>query len=118
MLETVENIVKNTMITCNDTCNELCNEGINTPIICNDSNIKKLEKSDWWYLVQTLESWGVFKPRAIIKKDPLAAWKCMNLAKDNQAKSKGAYFMSCFKRELAKNDARNFIKELESRLGA
>lgn len=109
---------KTTMITCNDYGNELCNEGINTPIICNDSKLKRLDKSEWWYLVQTLESWGVFKPRAVIKKDPIAAWKCMNLAKDNYAKSKGAYFMICFKKELAKAEGRALINRLESRLGA
>ena len=89
------------MITCNDYGMKSCNEVIHTSI-CNDSKIKRLDKSEWWYLVQTLESWGVFKPRAVIKKDPIAAWKCMNLAKDNYAKSKGAYFTTCFRRECFK----------------
>ena len=99
------------MITCNDPCNDLCNEGINTPIICNDSNVKKLEKSDWWYLVNTLESWGVYKPKAIVKKNPAAAWKCMNLCKDRQVRHKGSYFTVCFRRELA-------LAEMRMRLGA
>ena len=108
---------KTAMITCNDTCYESCNEVIHTTI-CNDSKVKRLDKNDWWYLVQTLEEWGVFKPRAIVKKNPQAAWKCMNLAKDNYAKSKGAYFMMCFKKELAKADAKALINRLESKLGA
>lgn len=90
------------MITCNEQDMTLCNEGINTPIICNDSKVQKLDKNDWWYLVNQLEEWGVYKPRAIIKKNPQAAWLCMNLAKDNYARNKGAYFMMCFKKELAK----------------
>lgn len=112
MFETVETIAKRTMITCNDTiCNELCNEDINTHSICNDSKVKRLDKNDWWYLVQTLESWGVFKPRAIVKKNPLAAWKVMNLCKDKQVRHKGSYFTVCFRRELA-------LAELKERLGA
>ena len=120
-METFGNIAKNTMITCNDTiCNELCNEGINTPSICNDSHqvshqptskITRLDKNDWYYLVQTLESWGVFKPRAIVKKNPLAAWKCMNLCKDKNVRHKGSYFTVCFRRELA-------LAEMREKLGA
>lgn len=106
----MENNDKNAMITCDDSCNEpLCNEGINTPIICNDSI--RLDKTDWWYLVQTLESWGVFKPRAIVKKNPAAAWKVMNLCKDRQVRHKGSYFTVCFRRELA-------LAEMRARLGA
>lgn len=97
---------QNAMITCNE---GLCNEGINTPIICNDSI--RLDKTDWWYLVQTLESWGVFKPRAIVKKNPAAAWKVMNLCKDRQVRQKGSYFTVCFRRELA-------LAEMRARLGA
>ena len=101
---------KNAMITCNDYVMKSCNESIHTPI-CNDSKVQKLDKNDWWYLVNQLEDWGVYKPRAIVKKNPQAAWLCMNLAKDNYAKSKGAYFMICFKRELIK-------AELKQRLSA
>lgn len=99
---------QNAMITCNE---GLCNEGINTHSICNDSNVTRLDKNDWWYLVQTLESWGVFKPRAIVKKNPLAAWKCMNLCKDKQVRHKGSYFTVCFRRELA-------LAEMKERIGA
>lgn len=109
MLKPFEN---STMIPCNDGhVMSTCNEGINTPIICNDSNVKRLDKNDWWYLVDTLESWGVFKPRAIVKKNPAAAWKCMNLCKDRQVRHKGSYFTVCFRRELA-------LAELRERLGA
>lgn len=113
----MENTNNSAIITCNEHEMTSCNEVIHS-LICNDSNIKKLEKSDWWYLVNQLEEWGVYKPRAIVKKNPVAAWKCMNLAKDNYAKSKGAYFMICFKKELAKADAKALINRLESRLGA
>ena len=101
-----KNDAQNAMITCDESS---CNEGINTPIICNDSI--RLDKTDWWYLVQTLESWGVFKPRAIVKKNPAAAWKCMNLCKDRQVRQKGSYFTVCFRRELA-------LAEMRARLGA
>lgn len=105
-----KNTDKNAMITCNDSCNESsCNEGINTHSICNDSI--RLDKNEWWYLVNTLESWGVFKPRAIVKKNPAAAWKCMNLCKDRQVRHKGSYFTVCFRRELA-------LAEMKERLGA
>lgn len=70
--------------------NDLCNEG-NNPLICNDS--KKLEKSDWWYLVQTLEKWHVFKPRAIITKyGAFNCWEAMQLTKENRPRVPGAYF--------------------------
>ncbi len=105
----MEKTDKNAMITCNDSCDDLCNEGINTPIICNDSG--KLDKADWWYLVSTLEKWGVYKPRAIVKKNPYAAWHCMNLCKDRQVRHKGSYFTVCFRRELA-------LSEMRERLGA
>ena len=108
----MENDTKTAMITCNEHGMTTCNEVLHTSI-CND-RVKRLDKNDWWYLVNQLEQWGVYKPRAIVKKNPAAAWKCMNLAKDNYAKSKGAYFMICFKKELAKD----FVKQLENRLGA
>lgn len=112
----MENTNKTAMITCNEHDMTLCNEGINTHSICNDS--ARLSKDEWWYLVNTLEAWGVFKPRAIVKKNPAAAWKVMCLCKDSNVIKPGPYFTTCFKRELAKNDARNFIKELEKRIGA
>lgn len=104
----MENTDKTTMISCNE---GLCNEGINTPSICNDSKVTRLSKDEWWYLVNTLETWGVFKPRAIIKKNPAAAWKVMNLCKDKQVRHKGSYFTVCFRRELA-------LAEMRERLGA
>lgn len=107
----MENNDKNAMITCNEHDMTTCNEGINTHSICNDSKVTRLSKDEWWYLVNTLESWGVFKPRAIVKKNPAAAWKCMNLCKDRQVRHKGSYFTVCFRRELA-------FKEMKSKLGA
>ena len=88
-----KNTQKDTIITCND--DKPSNDYVmreNTLSICNDSN-KQLVKSDWWYLVQTLESWNVFKPRAIIKKyGALNCWEAMLRTKENYPKCKGAYF--------------------------
>lgn len=102
---------QNTMITCNEHVMSTCNEGINTHSICNDSKVTRLSKDEWWFLVNTLESWGVFKPRAIVKKNPAAAWKVMCLCKDPQVKVKGSYFTVCFRRELA-------LAEMRERIGA
>lgn len=85
-------------------CNEnTCNEGINTPSsihVMSDSDY--LNKSDWQYLVKTLESWRVFAPRAVVKKNPRLAWHIMTLCKDASVRVPGAYFTTCFKRELFK----------------
>ena len=108
----MENTNKNAMITCNDNhVMSTCNEGINTHSICNDSKVTRLDKNDWYYLVNTLELWGVFKPRAIVKKNPLAVWKVMNLCKDKKVMHKGSYFTVCFRRELA-------LAEMKERIGA
>ena len=103
-------------------CNEPCYEGINTPIICNDSVIpdgqnNRLSKSDWWYLVNQLTEWRVFNPRAVIKKNPAAAWRVMNLCKDNCVRVPGAYFTACFRKELEKDKLLSFQKTLEKRMG-
>lgn len=91
---------------------ELYHEGNNT-LICHDScheeEPQQLEKSDWWYLVNQLEQWRVYNPRAIVKKNPAAAWKVMCLCKDPNVRVKGAYFTTCFRREC-------FKAELKSRL--
>lgn len=99
------------------TCNELCHEGINTPIICHDSSENRLSKSDWWYLVNQLTEWRVFNPRAIVKKNPVAAWRVMNLCKDNCVRVPGAYFTACFRKELEKDKLLSFQKTLEKRMG-
>ena len=72
---------------------------------------KLLSKSDWWYLVNQLEQWRVFSPRAVVKKNPVIAWRVMNLCKDPQVRVKGAYLTTCFRREC-------FKAELKERLGA
>jgi hypothetical protein len=110
----MENTNKNAMITCNELCNQSCNEGINTLSTCNDS--ARLSKDEWWFLVNTLESWGVFKPRAIVKKNPAAAWKVMCLCKDANVINPGSYFTTCFRNELTKIEAANFINSLEQRI--
>ena len=87
-------------MTCNDT---LCHDSNNTTICyesCHEKN--QLSKEDWWYLVETLTSWRVFAPRAVIKKNPQLAWRIMNICKDPSVRVKGAYFTTCFKRELYK----------------
>lgn len=96
------------------TCYEIGHEGINTHVICHDSNEtpqNRISKDEWYYLVDTLESWRVFNPRAVVKKDPVAAWKCMNLCKDKNVRVKGAYFTACLRTELAK-------KEFKKKIGA
>lgn len=111
-------------------CHDICHDGINNPIICHDSNEmyeknvqlkeeeNRLNKSDWYYLVQTLESWRVFNPRAIVKKNPAAAWRCMNICKDRNVRVPGAYFTACFRTELAKEKAhQNFVNLLEKKCG-
>lgn len=83
---------------------ELCHE-VNNSLTCNDhvmSEPVQLKKSDWWYLVNTLTEWRVYNARAVVKKNPILAWKIMNLCKDPNVRVKGAYFTTCFKRELAK----------------
>ena len=92
------------MISCHDTCNDLCHESIHS-LTCHDSEQKeqkiktkkaeqaKLSKSDWWYLVQQLEQWRVFNPRAIITKyGPFNAWEAMVRTKENSPRVPGAYF--------------------------
>lgn len=88
---------------------ELCHEGINTHSICHDSK-DRLSKDEWWYLVNTLDSWRVFNPRAVIKKHPTLAWKCMTLCKDNNVRIPGAYFTRCFKNELFKLEIKQELK--------
>lgn len=130
---------------CHDTCYDVCHEGINTHVICHDSEVSektgkfknqlttncsqpvtdcheldggRLSKDEWWFLVDTLESWRVFNPRAIVKKNPAAAWRCMNLCKDRNVRVKGAYFTACFRTELAKQKAhQNFVNLLEKKCG-
>lgn len=128
---------------CHEHDHELCHEGINTHSICHDSGIlykqslvsecvandseceisdsnerkefqdNRLSKDEWWYLVNTLDSWRVFNPRAVIKKNPVLAWHCMNLCKDNNVRVPGAYFTRCFKNELFKLEIK---KELKNKL--
>ena len=84
---------------------ELCHEGINT-LICHDHDMSskpnQLDKSEWWYLVNTLTEWRVYNARAVVKRNPRLAWKVMNLCKDKRVRVKGAYFTTCFRRELSK----------------
>ena len=89
---------------------DVCHEGNNTSlkVSCHEG---QLSKSDWWYLVNQLEQWRVFNPRSVIKKNPIIAWRVMNLCKDPQVRIKGAYFTTCFKREC-------FKAELKEKIGA
>lgn len=84
-------------------------------LTCHDSNNKnRISKDEWLFLVETLDKWHVFNPRAVVKKNPAAAWRCMNLCKDRQVRVPGAYFTACFRTELAKAE---FKRELKKRLG-
>ena len=97
---------------------DISHEGINTHVICHDSKEEKenrISKEDWQYLVDTLEDWRVYNPRAVVKKNPAAAWRCMNICKDRQVRVKGAYFTACFRTELARAE---FKRELKKRIGA
>lgn len=91
------------MKSCHDTCNDLCHESIHS-LTCHDSKREtkkvieakpeaKLSKNDWWYLVNQLEQWRVFNPRAIITKyGPFNAWEAMIRTKENSPRVPGAYF--------------------------
>ena len=92
----------NHVMICHDTCHDTCHE-VNNILTCHDSS-NRLNKTDWQYLVDTLDKWRVFNPRAIVKKNPQAAWKCMNLCKDKGVRVPGAYFTACFRTELAKEE--------------
>lgn len=106
-------------------CHDICHDGINTSITCHDSEqvtdqvsdqVKnRISKDEWYFLVNTLTQWRVFNPRAIVKKNPIAAWKCMNLCKDKNVRVPGAYFTACFRTELARAE---FREELKKRIGA
>lgn len=89
---------KGNLPSCHDheSCHDTCNEGINT-LSCHDhvmfSKEKKLSLSDYNYLVNQLESWRVFAPRAVIKRyGALNAWEAMIRTKDFKARVPGAYF--------------------------
>lgn len=69
----------------------ICHEG-NIPSICYDRQ-RQLSKADWWYLVETLEKWHVYCPRAIITKyGALNCWEAMVRTKENRPRIAGAYF--------------------------
>ena len=84
-------------------------------LTCHDSKKEnRISKEEWNYLVDTLTKWRVYSPRAVVKKNPAAAWRCMNLCKDKGVRVPGAYFTACFRTELAKA---NFVSALEKRCG-
>lgn len=84
--------------TCHDNNSTTCNHDMSDF----SKNLEMLSKTDWWYLVNTLESWRVFNPRSVVKRNPQLAWRIMNICKDSSVRVKGAYFTTCFKRELFK----------------
>lgn len=79
---------------------DVCHEGNTSLMVSCHEN--ELSKSDWWYLVNQLEQWRVFNPRSVIKRNPVIAWRVMNLCKDPNVRIKGAYFTTCFRRECFK----------------
>lgn len=101
-----DNQHEHVMKSCHDSDHDsVCHESIHS-LICHDSEEKqtkktetknadqaKLSKSDWWYLVNQLEQWRVFNPRAIITKyGPFNAWEAMVRTKENHPRIPGAYF--------------------------
>lgn len=89
-------------ISCHEICHDsLCHESINS-LICHDSALtktevlkkqEKLSKDDWWYLVEVLEKWRVYNPRAIITKyGAMNCWEAMIRTKENRPRVHGAYF--------------------------
>lgn len=77
-----------------------------------------LTKDDWFYLVNTLENWRVYAPRAVVKKNPVLAWRVMNLCKDPAVRVKGAYFTACFRRGLMQEARQKQLDALKIKLGA
>lgn len=76
---------------CNDNVMNTCNDS-NVSLICYDRN-KRIEKSEWWYLVEVLEKWHVYSPRAIISKyGAMNCWQAMLKTKENRPRNAGAYF--------------------------
>lgn len=96
-----------------DICHDTCNDNIHTTCIHDMSN-RQLSKTDWWYLVNQLTEWRVFAPRAVVKKNPQLAWRIMNICKDPNIRVKGAYFTTCFKRELYKIENAQKIEKMRS----
>lgn len=71
------------------------------------SNQEMISKNDYHYLVQVLEGWRVFYPKAQIKKyGAKNCWIAMQRVKSSNARTPGAYFTIT---------VRNLIKEERSR---
>lgn len=67
-----------------------CHDINHNMVSCHDH---ELAKSDWNYLVNVLETWGVFAPRAVIKKyGGNVCWDAMIKVKDYRPRIPGAYF--------------------------
>ena len=79
-----------------------------------DVNNSKLSKAEWYYLTRILDSWRVYNPRAVVKKNPQLAWRIMNLCKDPAVRVKGAYFTACFRAELAKIENADKIEQMKA----
>lgn len=89
------------MKSCYDNVMNTCHDK-SISLICHDSK-SKLSKNDWWYLVNTLEQWKVYNPRAIITKyGPFNCWEAMQRTKENHPRIPGAYFTKV---------VRNIVKE-------
>lgn len=83
-------------LSCHDQSHEVtqrysCHESCDGEIL--QENYKQLSKSDWQYLVNTLESWRVYNPRAVVKRyGALNCWEAMIRTKDFTPRVPGAYF--------------------------
>lgn len=91
---------------------------VNDTMICHDMNERNeyhnmischdvketISKNDYFYLVETLEKWRVFYPKAQIKKyGAKNCWEAMNRVKSSNARVPGAYFTATV-RNMIKND--------------
>jgi len=102
---------------CHVSCHDSCNEGITT-LSCHDHVMydvkKKLPMSDYNYLVNQLEAWRVFAPRAVIKRyGALNAWEAMNRTKDFKARIPGAYFTKVIRSLTGMNGKLQAAKKAE-----
>ena len=79
------------------------------------SNQKMISKNDYHYLVQVLESWKVFYPKAQIKKyGAKNCWIAMQRVKSSNARTPGAYFTITVRNLIKENNEERFKGDLKS----
>jgi len=98
-------------------CHESCYDNKQTNS-CHDHVMfdkeKKISLSDYNYLVNQLEAWKVFAPRAVVKRyGALNAWEAMNRTKDFQPRIPGAYFTKVIRSLTGMNGKRQEVQKRE-----